>query len=114
MSNAERMPKKDPGETIVLCWDYTEDLDQDPDSPAIGITGVPDIEIWVDQSLRRGADPAVSSMLVGSPQVIDKQVLQAVSAGVDQVDYKVRCAVAIDSSPGLLIYKTSILPVRVQ
>lgn len=114
MSNAKRLPEKDPGETIVLCWDFTDEFPEGQDSPTPQITGVPDIVVTVDRSLYRGSDPAVGSMKVSSPQVIGKQVLQAITAGVDGVDYKVRCAVDIDSSPTTRLYKTSILPVRVQ
>ena len=111
--NALRLPEKDPGETLVLCWDFTEDLEEQ-DSPELTITGIPDIAISVDQSLRRGTDSNVGDMLVGSPQVVGNQVLQAVTLGVDGVDYKIRCAVSINSSPTVVLYKTSLLPVRVQ
>jgi hypothetical protein len=111
MSNAKRLSEKDPGETIVLCWDFSAELPaDDPDAEITG-TG---IVIVVDTSLRRGADPLVDDMLLGLPEIVDKQVLQALTAGVDQVDYKVRCAVDLASVPVTRIYKSSIVPVRAQ
>ena len=110
--NSKRLPEKDPGETIVLCFDFTAELD--PEDPLAVITGVPEMAIVVDTSLRRGEDPDVDDMLIGSPVVEGNQVLHALTAGVDQVDYRIGCTVDIDSVPGARLSMSSIVPVRVQ
>lgn len=108
--SARRLDEKDPGEKVPLSWDFTTDLG------TAEIVGTPTITVTVDNSLRRNADTNdLSTMLSGAPQVsAGKIVLQMVEGGVHGVDYKVRCSVAVNSTPAARLYKTSVLPVRTQ
>jgi hypothetical protein len=53
-------------------------------------------------------------MLSGDSVIEGSVVLQAVSGGVDGVDYKIVCTVEIDSEPRTVLRKSSVLPVRNQ
>lgn len=112
--NSKRLPEKDPGETIILSWDFGAELD--PDDPQAIIMGVPETAIVVDTSLRRGEDPDVEDCLIGLPEVAtgSKIVAQAMRLGVDGVDYRVRCAVDVGTIPGARLVMSSIVPVRRQ
>lgn len=109
--NAKRLEEKDPGETVPLTWDFTDDIAGIGD---FNIAGIPEIVCVVDNSLRRNADPSPSDMVNSTPDVTDKIVAQSITGGVHGVDYKITCKVAIDSTPESLLFKTSILPVRRQ
>ena len=108
--SAKRLEPKDPGETVPLSWDFTDDLND------AEITGTPDIVVAVDNSLFRGNDPDVSDMLEGIAEVdtAKKIVTQLVKGGIDRVEYKVTCKIDTNSTPPGRLFKTSILPVRSQ
>lgn len=107
--NAKRLDEKDPGETVPVSWDFSTDLGDDAD-----IDGTPVITIAVDRSLRRNNDASVTLETTGTPQVSGKVVTQLVTGGVHGVDYKVKCAIDVDSTPAAHLFKSSILPVRNQ
>jgi hypothetical protein len=109
MSNAKRLDEKDPGETIVLCWDYTADLGEEGT-----IDGTPVIVISIDNDLRRNTEDPITLVPVGAAAVDGKTVLQAVSGGADGIDYQVQAQAPASGTPASLIYKTSLLPVRYQ
>jgi hypothetical protein len=108
--NAKRLEEKDPGETVPLSWDFTDDIADIGDFTITTAT----IEVSVDRSLSRGTDPTPSALLNSSPQIDGFVVAQSITGGLDGVDYKVTCKAQIDSTPVSTIYKTSILPVRTQ
>ena len=73
------LPVKDPGESIVMEFDFTADL---PAVAAATVTITPDA---------RGGDPNAAAMLVGMPQVAGAVVRQRVQGGIAGVAYVPRC-----------------------
>lgn len=75
-----QFPKpKDYEESVVVKFDFSEEIDA-IDSAAVSIS-----------IMGAGVDPDVASMLDGSPQISGTHVYQRVQAGVDGVNYKLRC-----------------------
>lgn len=91
---------KDPEETITGTFDFSRDIG------TANITGTPATSIAV----QHGDDPAVASVINGSPQVAGSFVLQSYKVGVRDVDYYVRCKAALDDGRVLVLAAT--MPVR--
>lgn len=90
-----RFDTKDPGEIVTLGFDFSK----------LGTPVNPAIEIAV----RRGIDVDPAAVLLGPPSVTGSWVYQRAQAGVDGVDYAVRCLADIGSDRMLI---DAILPVR--
>lgn len=95
-----RWEDKDPGDVIVVEFDFTKDLG------AEALTN-PDVAITVAV----GADPAAAAMLVGAAQVVGGRVLQRVQSGVDGADYAFQCTADIGADRLTI---EAILPVRLR
>lgn len=72
------LPEKAPAESVVVQFEFSDELVA-IDSAVVSI------------AVRDGADPAAAAMLVGALQIQGASVLQRVGAGVDQVNYLLRC-----------------------
>ena len=93
--------KKDPGESVPLPFDFAKDL-----SAGETLTGTPTISITLYSG---AADPNMSAMLSGMPQISGTEVLQMVTAGVlgNQYDIKATCS----TSTGRVLVLGAILPI---
>lgn len=96
-----RWEDKDPGDIIVVEFDFTKDLG------ALTAVTAPQVSIAVAV----GADPSASAMLVGQPQMIGGQVLQRIQAGVSGCDYALQCTASIGQDRLTI---EAILPVRLR
>lgn len=94
----KRFDKKDPGETVVLTFDFTGE------APAVS---APTVAITHESG---EPDAAFASVLEGSPQVSGGKVLQRVKAGVAGADYLLRCS-ASDGNGNTLV-RAGLLMVR--
>lgn len=90
-----RFDSKDPGEEITLGFDYTK----------LGVPSAPEVEIEV----RHGEDASPEAVLSGAPFVVGSWVYQRAVAGLDGVDYAVRCLATVGADKLLI---DAILPVR--
>lgn len=91
------LPDKDPAESVVVEFAFDGELSE-IDSATMAI------------ALLNGADPDIAAMLDGALQIQGTSVLQRVSAGVDQVNYKLRCVATHGDDVRV---RAAILPVRV-
>ena len=90
------LPDKDPAESVVVEFAFDGELVA-IDTAAVTI------------ALLNGADPGMAAMLVGPAQIQGTSVLQRVSAGVDLVNYKLRCT----ATHGVNVrVQAAVLPVR--
>ncbi len=89
---------KDPGETVVLGFDFAN-LTDTPTSPTITAT-----------RHAGTADASPSAILSGSPSISGTQVLQKVTGGTAGTDYLLRCEV--DGPSGTHYVLAGVLPVR--
>jgi hypothetical protein len=92
----KRFDTKDPAEIVTAEFDYSAIADT---------IGTPAISI----SARVGTDPGAAAMLLGAPVVLGAKVLQRIQAGLDDVDYSIRCLVPIGTDTVLI---DAVLPVR--
>lgn len=92
-----RFDTKDPGETVTLEFDYTKlgGTPTDPDITAETLVG---------------EDASPSAVLQGLPAVVGDKVYQKATAGLNGVDYAVKCYADTPNGDRLLI--DGILPVR--
>ncbi len=90
------LPDKDPAESVVLQFEFDGEL--------VAIDSA-----VVTVALQNGADPAMAAMLDGALQIQGTSVLQRVSAGVDLVNYKLRCEATHGDDVRV---RAAILPVR--
>lgn len=90
------LPDKDPAESVVLQFEFDGEL--------VAIDAA-----TVTVEVLDGLDPAVATMLDGALQIQGTSVLQRVSAGVDLVNYKLRCT----ATHGVNVrVRAAVLPVR--
>lgn len=90
------IPQKDPSESILVEFDFAGELTA-PASAVVSIAAL------------NGTDPAVGSMLDGSPVIVGTVVSQRVKLGVDKLNYKIRC----EATQGVDVrVRAAILPVR--
>lgn len=94
--------EKDPGETVVLTFDFTKDLNGET------IAAPPVVAVTV----YTGADASPAAILDGAAQLdgTAKKVLQSVQAGLAPVDYRLQ--VTVDTSAGRTLVMAMTLPVR--
>lgn len=74
---------KDPSESEVVTFDFTNKLRGEALSSIVGVT----------ISVENGVDPSPNAMLSGAPVLSGAKVLQAIVGGVDGVNYYLRCQV---------------------
>lgn len=94
--------EKDPGEVLVLTFDFTKDLGGETivAPPAVAVT------------VHAGGDGTPAAILDGAAQLdaTSKKVLQSVQGGVAAVDYRLQ--VTVDTNGGRTLVMAMILPVR--
>lgn len=91
---------KHPGETKVVRFSYSKDLE----ATATLASAV------VSCSVDSGTDAAAAAVLVGLPQMLGQEVLQRVTGGLDGVSYHLEC-LATDST-GLVHASQAVMDVR--
>lgn len=96
MIPAFTLPDKDPAESVVVEFAFDGEL-LAIDSAVMSIAVID------------GADPAAAAMLVGALQIQGTSVLQRISAGLDQVNYALRCVATHGEDVRV---NRAILPVR--
>lgn len=90
-------PIKDPGESVVIEFDFTGELS------AVG-TAVVEID-----TMDGAVDPSVASVKDGAHQIVGTKVLQRASLGVSGINYAWRC-MGINGSDKVL--RSAVMPVR--
>lgn len=90
------LPEKDPAESVVVEFAFDGELTA-PASAVVSVTPI------------NGADPASASMLDGALQIVGASVLQRISAGVDRLNYTLRCEATQGDDVRV---RAAVLPVR--
>ena len=97
------LPVKDPGETVVVVFDFSKE------AASLTIGGSPGTsEVYWTTT----ADPNPSAVLSGAAVVSGTSVLQRVAGGVNFTDYALRCTATNQNGDVLVV--AAILPVRRQ
>lgn len=92
---------KDPDEIITVTFPFTDEL---------GSATISSVDYVTAAVVSGGEDADVASMLNGAAQVSGGDVLHSIRNGVNGVNYKLRCRVAL--SDGRKLVRAIDLPVR--
>lgn len=93
---------KDPGETIIATFDFSDELASTDPLLSSGIT--------VTVALTRGVDASPSNILFGAPIVVGgRSITQAVRGGVAGCNYRLTCTA---SSASETLVRAGLLRVR--
>ncbi|MER2545909.1 MAG: hypothetical protein ABTS16_21150 [Candidatus Accumulibacter phosphatis] len=93
-------PAKDPEEALVAEFYYANEV-----QAGETITGMS-----VSCSVLSGVDPDPAAVLNGTPTISGSSVLQPFHAGLDGVNYRLRCVATFSS--GRILVRAASLPVR--
>lgn len=90
-----RFDTKDPDEDVTVEFDFT-------------LAGVPTSPV-VEIDVIEGVDASPEAIRLGSPAIVGGRVFQRITAGIENVDYSLRCFAQVGADTFLI---DGILPVR--
>ncbi|MEF8769398.1 phage fiber-tail adaptor protein [Candidatus Accumulibacter contiguus] len=93
-------PAKDPEEALVAEFSYANEIQE----------GETIVSVSVSCSVLAGADSNPAAVLNGTPTLSGSSVLLPFHAGLDGVNYRLRCVATLSS--GRILVRAANLPVR--